>query len=1060
MELDGDGYLRLVDRKKEIYKNIKGETIAPARVENLFRDFGSVGRVFLVGDHREYNTALIWPSPEPGEIDLGAITPDDLKAHFRSIVASVNAFLAPFERIVDFALIDRDFSIERGELTPKGTPRRKAVETSFAETIRLLYRRAHLKVGGQEIIFPNWLFQSLGVTAQDLRLEAERIGIPARGSWLTLRRLQDGVALVGSSVYRHPAGDPLPLGVLLTTPRLWLGNEELVTFVPLDTHLRERPGRAGDAIERQARTAPGTVDDGVRSAVTAALSRRDLDLMDLHRAARLLESSDEEGALNAVALLGRVAEEEEGPLSEPAREVLRRAAAGPFLEVRRRAFSVLAPVEREGRALATLERFLAAPGVLLDASTREALCERTLSEARLEAFIAATREACEAADAGRARDRRGASLLKFLAAYGASHPIRYRPIRAFLVRTMMFGGRLSVREEARRALDELIRGFRGWLGPAARIAVDPETGQEYRWDQVVAFDDAVPPKDRERLLAAIKETALLREAVFLFSGGALPRLADIPPGGVWIRALETRNGKAVYRVTVQTRFQGAYDLAVNVNHARTGEQVREEIRYLILCGDAGDRAPLVEDFGGYWPIQDLWSEEFIPGESLDRALRRQARTGDTERMRYLWPFLAWSTLAAHVDFWNRTGREREIADPGMTSVIVSPHDYHTGARIVSVASVRPHAGLVPMFRYFREGLVEPVEREHPELAGILGWGALFAPLLEIVGEEEGLRMLREILHRENGDGRRSRVPRRARARSSRESRCAASCRCASTSRSRATRGGLRCPPMRPRKRARGRCRSSGTPTGSRASRRRTPRLARASSSRPCSADAPEPLVTGLEEIVRELRRREIDGDGLVDAITDLRARLTAGRGRGYFLARLSFPYLRPEDAAGFVQSASAGRPQRRDRRHARRRGRRRVPRAPRAHAEGGRPPAPPFRRGEARRAVPRRAPVPRRRERARRPHRRHLLRVGGRGAPGAPREDRRRGAPPEEGVADGLMKEFFNRVRAAGATTVTTGFFRPEYFYGYGFKIEKRYAGLVGKSWPSFFRTPGPERRA
>jgi predicted N-acetyltransferase YhbS len=48
-----------------------------------------------------------------------------------------------------------------------------------------------------------------------------------------------------------------------------------------------------------------------------------------------------------------------------------------------------------------------------------------------------------------------------------------------------------------------------------------------------------------------------------------------------------------------------------------------------------------------------------------------------------------------------------------------------------------------------------------------------------------------------------------------------------------------------------------------------------------------------------------------------------------------------------------------------------------------------------------------------------------------------------KGVADGIMREFFNRLRAAGATAVTTGFFRPEYFYAHGFKIEKRYAGLV-----------------
>jgi predicted N-acetyltransferase YhbS len=48
-----------------------------------------------------------------------------------------------------------------------------------------------------------------------------------------------------------------------------------------------------------------------------------------------------------------------------------------------------------------------------------------------------------------------------------------------------------------------------------------------------------------------------------------------------------------------------------------------------------------------------------------------------------------------------------------------------------------------------------------------------------------------------------------------------------------------------------------------------------------------------------------------------------------------------------------------------------------------------------------------------------------------------------KGVASGLMNEFFNRLRAAGIKTVTTGFYRPEYFYSFGFAIEKRYAGLV-----------------
>ena len=191
---------------------------------------------------------------------------------------------------------------------------------------------------------------------------------------------------------------------------------------------------------------------------------------------------------------------------------------------------------------------------------------------------------------------------------------------------MLFGGRESIRQESWRSLDDLVHGFRIWLGPTARMAVDPESGQEYRWEDVVAFDDAVTGQDRERVLDAIRSTAFLREAVFLFSGGATPRLGDIPPGGVWIRPLGERHDKAVYRVTVQTRFQGSYDLAVNVNHGRTTEQVREEIRWLVLCGEPGGADPLVEDFGGYWPQQDLWSEEFIPASlSIGRSSGSRAR---------------------------------------------------------------------------------------------------------------------------------------------------------------------------------------------------------------------------------------------------------------------------------------------------------------------------------------------------------------------------------------------------------------------------------------------------
>ena len=1041
MEMDAAGHIRLVDRKKEIYKNVKGETIAPSRIERLFRDFTSVGRVFLVGDHREYNTALIWPSPESKEIDLASMSVDERMSHFRSIVASVNAFLAPYERIVDFALIDRDLSAEAEELTPKGTPRRKIVETNFADTIRLLYRRAQLTVGGLPIVIPNWLFQALGLTARDLRLEAERIALPTRGTGLTVRRLSEGVALVGSYVYRHPPKEPLPLGVLLTTPALWLGNEQLVDFAPLDVRLRERRGRAGDAISRVGRMAPGAAGADLVDAARRALTSPDLDLMDLHRAAMLLESSDEDGALDAVRFLERVVVGEEGAVSEPARLLLGRAAASPFLAVRRRAFVVLAPSEREGRVQETLRRFLATPGVLIDADTREALCERALSDARLAAFVAEAREAARGTEGGRARDRRAASLLKLLAAYGAAHPSRVRGLRAFLMRTMLFGGREPIRQDAWRALEELVRGFRSWLGPTVGVAVDPETGQEYGWAQVVAFDDGVAPRDRERILAALRGTALLREAVFLFSGGAVPRLGDIPPGGVWIRPIAERDGKTLHRVTVQTRFQGSFDFAISLNQSRTAEQVREEIRWLTLCGEPGPRDPVVQDFGGYWPEQDLWSEEFVPGESLDRTLKRMARQGDDDRFRQLWPFFAWSALAAYLDFWNRTGRRLELADPGVTNVVVPTHDYQTGARIVSVSAVREHRGLVPMLRRFRATLIDPVESAYPALAGIVGDEGLLAPVLETIGEEEGSRLLREVLHKEGDDlpppfrealrsflsevERRGFVPLRLHFAIARYRRWAA-------------------------------LSADSTP----AARARTLQefwesygLARLAKTSPETRTrffvetvfrgAPAPLVTGLEEIVLRLRRGEIHGDLLIDAIADLRARLDVAPEDDYFLARLSYPHLRPEDAAEFVQTAAGGRSQS-------------DIVVTLADQDGAsfqvRHALSPKEVGRLHRLfLAAKLDVRFRAEHA------YLVAVNDRGIPIGgivyEMEDEGRSAHLEKivvaeryrkkGVADGLMNEMFNRMRAAGAIAVTTGFFRPEYFYAYGFKIEKRYAGLV-----------------
>ena len=1037
MERDAHGnFMRLIDRKKEIYKNVKGETIAPQRIENLFRDLESVGRAFLVGDHREFNTLLIYPNPESRDIDLASLPTGELRDHFRSLVVSVNKFLAPYERIVDFALIDRDLDAEQGELTEKGTPRRKTVTKNFNDQIRALYRRIHLHVGGVEVILPNWLLQALGMTAQDLTVDGDLLRRTGAEPLLSIEALDEEVSRVGDVVYGHAPG-PLDLGALLSAPRLWLGNGPLVDFLPLESTERQRPGRTASGIRWVTRRESTATAETERAELATLGDDEAWRLERLDAAVRLLASSDESIALEALERIAARVGSDENRLAGPARWALARVASHGTLELRKRALVQLVTLERDSRFDEMLRRFLDGDGIVLDDGTRQAIARSTLTTAKIDAWIGATQRACLAAHD---ETSRAFSLLQLLAEYGSAHPTSYRTLRAALVRMQLIAPNETVRLAAREAAMTLRDGFRRWLGPSFLVAVDPETGEEYAWSDVVAFDDSVPVADRDRLMVALRETTLLREALFLFSKGIVIQLSDIPRGGVWVRMLGQRHGKAVHRITVHTRHQGSHDLAVNVNHELTEKQVYEEIHWLILSGGTASRDPLVEDFGGYWQQTDLWSEEFVPGDTLARGLKRMARDRDPGRLAKTWPFLAWTALSAYVDFWNRSGKRWEIADPSMTNVVVPMDDFKHGVRIVSVTARQHHSGLLGMIRSFRDEFIKPAETQYPVLKDLVGWDIIFSSILEVSGEEEGNNLLQKLLDRkqESLDNE---------LRSALESYLAA----------------IRARGFRPRRlyfavERYGRWRELGDdPT--REARARTLRelydtynLAELDREYPWTrvrffldtvfCDSNETLREGLETLVSQIRHKLLVGDERVDAIAELRAKLKHGEDDDYFLARLSYPYLLPEDAAAFVSGTLAGNQQ--------------SEMVVTLEDNDGRP-------FQVRHALsPKEVGYLHRLFLAAkldvrfRAEHRYLVAIGERGQliGGIFYELEEESAAHLEkivvmerfrrkGVADGLMKQLFNRLASIGIKTVTTGFFRPEYFYSYGFTIEKHYAGLV-----------------
>jgi long-chain acyl-CoA synthetase len=135
-EIDADGYVYITGRKKELIVSSNGKKIYPARIEGLFKTEPIVNQMVLIGDRLPYVTALFTVNVSNAE---GLKGREPVLAEVKKAVARVNKQLAPFEQIRKFRVIEREFTIETGELTPTMKVRRNRVLENHREVVSELY---------------------------------------------------------------------------------------------------------------------------------------------------------------------------------------------------------------------------------------------------------------------------------------------------------------------------------------------------------------------------------------------------------------------------------------------------------------------------------------------------------------------------------------------------------------------------------------------------------------------------------------------------------------------------------------------------------------------------------------------------------------------------------------------------------------------------------------------------------------------------------------------------------------------------------------------------------
>ncbi|MCA1623713.1 MAG: long-chain fatty acid--CoA ligase [Acidobacteria bacterium] len=149
-KIDKGGFLKITDRKKELFKTSGGKYIAPSPIEQMIKASRFVSQVVLVGNERKFPAALIVPNFEQLENyarikNLDIKTSAEFCAHPRIVnlierqVAELTENLSRFEKVKKIALLENELTVESGELTPTLKVKRRVIEEKYCEIIEKIY---------------------------------------------------------------------------------------------------------------------------------------------------------------------------------------------------------------------------------------------------------------------------------------------------------------------------------------------------------------------------------------------------------------------------------------------------------------------------------------------------------------------------------------------------------------------------------------------------------------------------------------------------------------------------------------------------------------------------------------------------------------------------------------------------------------------------------------------------------------------------------------------------------------------------------------------------------
>ncbi len=570
--VDEDGFYEIIDRVKDIYKNNKGQTIAPRTIEKKFTGVPGIKQTFLVGDARPYNVLLIVPDYEDSILQNAENT-HSKEEYFHQIVMHANKDVARYERVVNFTILDREFSAEKGELTPKGSFNRKIIEQNFKETIEKLYMTNHvrLKLNDLTIVIPRWIYRDMGILENDIIVEGNALLNRQTNKKLNIEHLEGSKYLIGDLIYQSSA-KTIDIGRIARQPKLWIGNPEFIAFTPV----KEGWDLPLKTLSQQL-CRPKKLTKQYKSTKFPKLV--DIHDQHLHFINNLICSAlfcDGETAYQATTQLGQMFGSYEARLANIVRRRLEALSCHHEERIRVLAYRILLVEDPDTNFKTTFPAFIQSG---LSFLTEESINEIALSNfgkqhlasLRKRLYNYRTQLKWPAEENVR---KQFENVLKLLFNFASRNLDYYISIRSELASWILHRVEPELSKLAEKYFFELFDIF------DKRIKTESPKFTKFDLEYRIVYETGMTQTEIDRLSQFFADTMFLKESVLLAFGDDDFDLSHVPKSGIWISRLMSFYDYRHYRVSINTLKGKHYDLHLVVSKEMKPEPKYESLYWL------------------------------------------------------------------------------------------------------------------------------------------------------------------------------------------------------------------------------------------------------------------------------------------------------------------------------------------------------------------------------------------------------------------------------------------------------------------------------------------------